>query len=443
MTSGSVFSWPDDGPVLLKRARIPEAVAAGIDGSRNNGLLTTDLLIADGKIADTGPALSSNSDRMGATPQIDMAGRIVLPGFVDIHTHLDKGHIWPRTPNPDGTFDGALTSARADRAAHWSADDVGARMRFALECAYAHGTVAVRTHLDSFVEQTAISWGVFDQVRTEFAGKVDLQPAALTSVESIGTDDFLNVVRHVKDYGGVLGTVAFPIPDLTERLDLFFKVAMDEGLEADFHADETQDPNAACLHAIAEAKLRSGYDKPVLVGHCCSLARQSEEMAEATLDLVQEAGLNIVSLPMCNSYLQDRHAQRTPRSRGVTLVHEMHDRGIQVAFASDNTRDPFYAYGDLDMLEVMREATRIAHLDHPFADWPAAFSGRAAQIIGMDCGVIKQGAKADMILVRARDWTELLSRPHSDRLVVRAGRAIDAEPPDYSELDGHIPPFAD
>jgi cytosine deaminase len=55
---------------------------------------------------------------------------------------------------------------------------------------------------------------------------------------------------------------------------------------------------------------------------------------------------------------------RTPRWRGVTLVHEMKARGIPVAFASDNTRDPFYAYGDLDMVEVMREATRIAHLDH-------------------------------------------------------------------------------
>ena len=35
--------------------------------------------------------------------------------------------------------------------------------------------------------------------------------------------------------------------------------------------------------------------------------------------------------------------------------------------ASDNVRDPFYAYGDLDMLEVWREGVRILHLDYPFA----------------------------------------------------------------------------
>ena len=60
----------------------------------------------------------------------------------------------------------------------------------------------------------------------------------------------------------------------------------------------------------------------------------------------------------------------TPRWRGVTLLHEMKERGIPVAVASDNTRDPFYAYGDLDMVEVFREAVRILHLDHPIAGWP-------------------------------------------------------------------------
>ena len=60
-----------------------------------------------------------------------------------------------------------------------------------------------------------------------------------------------------------------------------------------------------------------------------------------------KAGISVVSLPMCNLYLQDRRTDgTTPRWRGVTLLHEMKARGIKVAIASDNTRDPFYAYGD-------------------------------------------------------------------------------------------------
>ena len=33
-------------------------------------------------------------------------------------------------------------------------------------------------------------------------------------------------------------------------------------------------------------------------------------------------------------------------------LHELRQGGVPVAIASDNVRDQFYAYGDLDMLEV-------------------------------------------------------------------------------------------
>ena len=60
----------------------------------------------------------------------------------------DKGHTCERSRNPNGSLSGADASTAAD-AAHWSSVDVERRMDFALRCAYAHGTQAVRTHLMS------------------------------------------------------------------------------------------------------------------------------------------------------------------------------------------------------------------------------------------------------------------------------------------------------
>ena len=138
---------------------------------------------------------------------------------------------------------------------------------------------------------------------------------------------------------------------------------------------------------------------------------------------------------MCNMFLQDRHAGRTPRWRGVTALRELKAAGVNVMIASDNTRDPFYAFGDLDMLEVWREGVRILHLDYPFADWASVVREAPARAMGLTVEGLRPGARADMILTAARDFTELFSRPQADRVVVRGGVALSAGVPDYSDLD--------
>ena len=178
------------------------------------------------------------------------------------------------------------------------------------------------------------------------------------------------------------------------------------------------------------------FARPILVGHCCSLALQGNDERQKTIDAVARAGLSVVSLPMCNMFLQDREAGRTPRWRGVTALHELKRAGVEVMIASDNTRDPFYAYGDLDMLEVFREATRILHFDHSDRPWLRLTGAASAEVMGLaDHGRIAVGCAADLVLTPARTLPELVCRPHADRAVIVSGRAIDTALPDYRELD--------
>jgi cytosine deaminase len=413
------FRTLPDGPMRLTNLTVPACLLG-----RPGGLTRIDLSIADGRIAE------------GGGTEIDMGGAMVFPAFIDMHTHLDKGHIWGRAPNPDGSFVGALETVRADTEANWTAEDVARRADFSLRCAHAHGTRAIRTHIDSRPPQDDISWPVFRDLRAEWAGRIDLQGVCLIGVDSFSEDGpFARTADIVAEAGGVLGMVTYPVDGLRDALRAFFRMAEARGLSADFHVDETMDPGSETLRAIAETVLETGFAAPVVVGHCCSLSTQDEARAMDTLDLVAKAGLHVVSLPMCNLYLQDRQAGRTPRGRGITLVHEMRARGIPVAFASDNTRDPFYAYGDMDMLEVMRQATRIGHLDHSRDDWPEAFLTAPARACGLAAPSLAPGAPADLVICTAREWTELFARPQADRIVLRSGRTIDTTLPDYSELD--------
>lgn len=412
------------GHVTLENVTIP-----GCFLEKTDDLLRTYLSFSDGKI----------TPKRGTA--IDMQGAMVLPAFVDMHTHLDKGHIWPRAPNPNGTFQGAIESTSTDRGKNWSPDDVRARMEFALKSAYAHGTQAIRTHLDSTPPQESISWPVFRELRTDWASRIDLQASSLVSCDRVDTEGgFEKTADIVAETGGVLGLVTYPVRDLQERLKLFLNIASDRGRSVDFHTDETLDASVETLRMIAQTVLETGFDAPVVVGHCCSLTTQEEKRALSTLDLVAKAGLHVVSLPMCNLYLQDRAPGRTPRYRGLTLVHEMKARGINISFASDNTRDPFYAYGDLDMVEVMREATRLGHLDHSDTDWPLAFTTNPARACGFETPSLTAGAPAGLIIAKARNWTEFFARPQSDRIVVRNGQQIDRTLPDYTELDHLMEP---
>jgi cytosine/creatinine deaminase len=441
------------GSLLIRNARAPAcllfsqedtlplpAAASGVDGT---DFAAIDLFIhASGNVggfAWSGNPLEPLLD--GAVPDavMDWDHGIILPGFVECHTHLDKGHIWPRTPNPDGTFMGALETVGRDREASWSADDIRTRMDFALRCAEHHGTVAIRTHLDSIGNQIDISWPVFAELRERWKDRITLQATPLFGIQSaVDPAHMAAVVAAVKAHGsGLIGAVTYMCPELEDGLDVLFRAAMDNGWDLDFHVDESSDPAARSLERIALAAIRHKFTGQILCGHCCSLALQGGEDEARVIALVKQAGISIVSLPMCNMYLQDRQRGRTPRWRGVTSLHELKIAGVPVMVSSDNTRDPFYAYGDLDPLEVLREATRIGQFDHPWGNWISTITSNPAAVMGLPAGTGRiSGGPANLVLTKARNWTELLSRPHHDRIVIRHGKTLATTLPDYRELDG-------
>ncbi|MEM9271886.1 MAG: cytosine deaminase [Cyanobacteria bacterium P01_F01_bin.143] len=419
----------------LTKAHIPESLMPKNDYPQKTreGLCLVDVLISEGKIQQVIPA---NTVQENDIEQIDLQKKIILPCFVDLHTHLDKGHIWERSPNLDGTFDTALKTAISDSQQYWQTEDLLRRMEFSLKSAYAHGTKAIRTHLDSFGEQAAISWSVLLDLQQKWQEKITLQGVSLVSLDYYQTEAGVALADRVQKCGGILGGVAYTNPGLEEQLDTVFQLARERNLDLDFHADENGDRDSICLQKIAQTAIRHQFTGNITCGHCCSLAVQPLDVRNKTMKLVKEAAIAIVSLPMCNLYLQDRQGGTTPYWRGVTKVQELAQQDIPVVFASDNTRDPFFGFGDLDMLEVWSQSVKIAHLDTPYGKWIDSVTKTPGEVMqSFEAGKIEPGLPADLIIFKARYFSELLSRPHRDRIVLRNGQEIDTSLPDYSELD--------
>lgn len=425
------------GAFVLSKARIPAGLVANSTDFQSDaaGFVLADIAVDGDAFLGVSPPGTAPADAL------DLGGALVWPTFVDMHTHLDKSHLGRRVQNPDRTLLGAVGATRGDHA-NWTEEDLRGRATFALRCAYAHGTSAMRSHLDALGPQSGAVWRVMTELRREWAARIGLQFVAMAPIGFYLDDGAAAFAARAAEHGALLGGVTKLIgvpPErqaetLSRSLAALFDLAVAHDLDIDLHVDESLDPQADTLLAVAEATIRHGYEGRVTCGHCCSLSVMSDARKQAILEQCAEAGIGLVSLPLVNSWLQDRHASSTPLRRGVAPLQEAAALGIPVALASDNCGDPFHPFGDYDLLEVLRETTRTAHLEEVTPGWAAAVTTVPAARMGRDV-TLRAGATADLVLFSARSMSELLSRPQSDRVVLRAGRPVNSELPPYSDLD--------
>ncbi|MCX6048394.1 MAG: amidohydrolase family protein, partial [Chloroflexi bacterium] len=132
---------------------------------------TVDMALSQGRIKHIGEHLSLTGDQ-----EWDLAGRVVVPGFVDAHVHLDKT-LFP-LPNQSGTLLEAIDIWRASRHTLTPAS-FQARANQALQMAVQMGTTAMRTHIDTVEMSDLVALETILAVREQWRHRIDLQIVAL------------------------------------------------------------------------------------------------------------------------------------------------------------------------------------------------------------------------------------------------------------------------
>lgn len=445
MSQDAALKIPDTGRFVLARARVPaELVQAAPEGAvpDTEGALLLDLMIDGGLVAGVFPAGSAPKDAL----QVPLEGRHLWPAFVDMHTHLDKGHVIPRI-RPDGTLHGGYALTVQDWA-RWTDDEMALRMEFAIRCAHVHGVAAIRTHLDSVTfDQAQRGFRVLGRMKREWSGRVDLQGVVITPLQSWLGDMGRDLADLAVTAEGILGGVTDTLELgrngtselLDEALDRLFLLAGERGLDVDLHVDQSEDPHAFTIPNIARARLRSGFSGRVVLGHCVNLSLQPPDVIGSTLDLARDAGLGFVSMPTPMMYLMDRTPGRTPRWRGVTAANEIRAAGLPLAIGGDNCRDAWFPYGDHDMLDTLKQAIRVFQADEPLTGSLAMASRVPADLIGRPhLGRIGAGLPANLVIFEARSLNALMCRDQADRIVLCGGRRVTGTLPKHHELEASL-----
>jgi cytosine deaminase len=377
---------------------------------------------ADGRIAAVAPTMTG----VTADSVVDLRDKLVVPGLVDAHQHLDKSRTRRLVENPTATLEGASAAYRSFAAAA-TREDIIARAERTLDICLGHGTVAIRSHTNIESESGVRGIEAMVELRERCCERMTLQVVAhLTSDAPRKLDAARQWLAAAIAAGAdVIGGVPQYADEPFAFLDLLFEFAERSGLPLDMHIDEHLDARRLLFDAVIERTRAHGMQGRVTASHCCALSAAAPQEAKRIVAGLAEAGIAVVTLPAANLFLQDRDAERLP-ARGLTRVRELLAAGVPVAAASDNIQDPFVPIGSGDLLEVARWTLTAGHLG--LADLPGAFemiSASPASIIGLgtDWG-IQTGARADLLITDCDDIDDLVATGARNRAVLVAGRLV-------------------
>ena len=405
--------------LIIRRASLPRSVAQHQE--------LVDIGIEAGRIVAVEPHLAAS-----AHEEIDAAGSLVTPPFVDPHFHMDAtlSYGLPRV-NASGTLLEGIALWGELKPALTQEALIGRALQYC-DWAVARGLLAIRSHVD-VCDPRLLAVEALLEVKRRVTPYLDLQLVAFPQdgvLRSPGAFD--NLKRAIAMGVDVVGGIPHferTMADGAESVRILCEYAAEQGLRVDMHCDESDDPLSRHIETLAAQTHRLGLHGRVTGSHLTSMHSMDNYYVSKLLPLMRESGVAAIANPLINITLQGR-SDTYPKRRGMTRVPEMMAAGINVAFGHDCVMDPWYSLGSGDMLEVAHMGLHVAQMtgiDAMHACYDAV-TVNAARILGLEGYGISPGCEANCVLLDARDPVEAIRLRAARLAVVRRGKVVARSP---------------
>ena len=148
------------------------------------------------------------------------------------------------------------------------------------------------------------------------------------------------------------------------------------------------------------------------------------------MKLFKKSGINFISCPTENIYLQGRQ-DTYPKRRGLTRVKEFHDNGINVCFAQDSMSDPWYPLGNGNMMMILDHGIHIAQMMSPaeIEDALDLVTVNGARTMDLEDYGIEVGKSANFIVLDAHSEFEAICERAAVLASVRKGAFLYQKKP--------------
>ncbi|WEL46576.1 amidohydrolase family protein [Enterococcus casseliflavus] len=377
-----------------------------------------DIAISEGKIT----AVAPNIEESAATT-IEAKGKVVIPGLIESHIHLDKALIADREPNNSGTLQEAI-QVTAKLKPTFTEEDIYDRAKRALEMLILHGTTAVRTHAEFDPAQGFTGFDTIMRLKEEYRDLIDIQVVAFPQegiFKAPGTDKMM--IEAMEKGADVVGGIPYNDAPANEHIDLIFEIAKQFDKDIDLHQDFADEADDTSIVYLCEKTIAEGYQGRVSVGHLTALhAMEPDQLAEV-IDLMVKAQINVMPLPATDLHLGARNDAYNVR-RAVTPIRKLRDAGVNICLGSNNIRNAFTPYGNGDLIQIAMLAVPVAHLggadDLPTV-LPMITTNTAKALNIKDYG-IAVGNRADLILLDTQRKADVLIDIPERLVVIKNGR---------------------
>ncbi len=394
-----------------------------------------DIAVKDGQFARIANELSSDD----ATREIDAAGRLVSPPFIDAHVHLDAVlTVGQPRYNTSGTLLEGI-QIWSERKPSLTREDVKQRVLKEIRWEVAQGTLHIRSHVD-VCDPNLTALKALIEIRDEVRDICDLQLVAFPQDGILSFPGGRELMRQAMELGcdlvGGIPHFEWTRDMGVEEVHYAFALAKEFNRDIDCHCDETDDPHSRFTEVMAADTIQQSWQGRVTASHCTAMHSYDNAYAFKLIRLLASARVNVVANPFDNVVLQGRF-DTYPKRRGITRVKELLAGGVNVALGHDSIMDPWFPLGKGDMLAAAQLALFLCHMSgyEEINDILDLVTTNAAKTLRIqDNYGIEDGKPADFLVLDAPSAFEALRLIPARLHVFKHGREVAYTIPERSIL---------
>jgi cytosine/creatinine deaminase len=387
--------------------------------TRFSGKELLDIGIKDGRISRIRKKLRGDSLKV-----IDASGKLVTESFINSHLHLCKVYTLEMIGDKAlasyqrGAMGRAMTAIELASKVKEQYDEewIIKNVRKALRLAVKYGTTHIRAFADTDSKARLEGVKALLRAKEEFKEAVDIQVVAFPQdgvVRDPGAESFLRKALELgADVVGGIPWIEYTDEDAQEHIDRMFKLAREYDRDVSMLMDDAGDPGLRTLEMLAVRTIKEGWQGRVTAHHARAVALYPEPYFRKIAALLKRAQIGMISDPQTGPL----HAK----------VRDLYDEGIGVALGQDDIADAYYPYGRNNMLEVAFLASHLMWMT-TFEEMEILYdliTTRAAQAMSVKGVELKEGSRANLVVLNAESVWEALTYHEAPHHVIKDGKEV-------------------